>query len=160
MILSNRKKRWIFNQSPLFLEYLMGTRQYECLPWGNPTYNIFGWQKPCYLLQDGYADSFKELMDETDWNQYGRASGNPACQQCMVHCGYEPSAVDHTFASFGGLWGTIKAMIFNTYTNPAAATRLDAEKAKPHGPMVQLGIAIENKPESSTENQDAGVKIA
>ncbi len=160
MILSNRKKRWIFNQSPLFLEYLMGTRQYECLPWGNPTYNIFGWQKPCYLLQDGYADSFKELMDETDWNQYGRASGNPACQQCMVHCGYEPSAVDHTFASFGGLWGTIKAMIFNTYTNPAAATRLDAEKAIPHGPMVQLGIAIENKPESSTENQDAGVKIA
>ena len=57
MILSNRKKRWHFNQSPLFLDFLMGTREYDCTPWGNPTYNIFGWQKPCYLLQEGYADS-------------------------------------------------------------------------------------------------------
>ncbi|TVQ32057.1 MAG: adenosyl-hopene transferase HpnH [Phycisphaeraceae bacterium] len=149
MILSNRdkgRKKWIFNQSPLFLEFLMGDREYECTPWGNPTYNIFGWQKPCYLLQDGYVDTFRELMEETKWENYGRASGNPACQQCMVHCGYEPSAVDHTFASFGGMWGTIKAMVFNTYANPRALKRLEEEKEKPHGPLAQLGITVEGKP--------------
>lgn len=146
MILSNRKKGWRFNQSPLFLEYLMGTREYECTPWGNPTYNIFGWQKPCYLLQDGYVDTFAELMEQTEWENYGRESGNPSCQQCMVHCGYEPSAVDHTFASFGGLWGTIKAMVFNTYANPSAKRRLEEEKAKPQGPLAHLGLTIEGKP--------------
>src|SRR5699024_4083028 len=92
MILSNRKKGWRFNMSPLFLEFLMGKREYECTPWGNPTYNLFGWQKPCYLIQDGYVDTFKELMEDTDWDNYGRASGYPSCQQCMVHCGYEPTA--------------------------------------------------------------------
>jgi hopanoid biosynthesis associated radical SAM protein HpnH len=145
MVLSNRKKGWTFNQSPLFLEFLMGKREYECTPWGNPTYNIFGWQKPCYLLQDGYVETFKELIDTTKWEDYGRASGNPKCQQCMVHCGYEPSAVDHTFASFGGLWGTIKAMVFNSYASPKAAARLADEAQKPHGPLVQLGIAVEPK---------------
>lgn len=125
MILSNRKKRWNFNQSPLFLEFLMGRRDYECTPWGNPTYNLFGWQKPCYLLQDGYVDSFQELIDTTDWSNFGKASGNPQCRDCMVHCGYEPTAVNHTFSSVGGLWGTIKAMIFNTYTNPTAARKIN-----------------------------------
>ena len=125
LILSNRKGRWKFNQSPLFLEFLMGKREYECTPWGNPTFNLFGWQKPCYLIQDGYVDSFRELMQETKWENYGRASGNPACQQCMVHCGYEPSAVNHTFSSFGGMWGTIKAMVFNSYANPSAMSRLE-----------------------------------
>jgi len=157
MVLSNRKKRWKFNQSPLYLEFLMGQREYECTPWGNPTYNIFGWQKPCYLVQDGYADSFEELMEETDWANYGRASGNTNCQQCMVHCGYEPSAVDHTFASFGGMWGTVKAMLFNRYANPNAQRRLESEKHKPHGPLAQLeNLTIDGKPvveagEKSTE---------
>jgi len=147
MLLSNRKKRWVFNQSPLYLEFLMGKREYECTPWGNPTYNLFGWQKPCYLLQDGYVDTFRELMEQTDWENYGRASGNPACQQCMVHCGYEPSAVNHTFASFGGLWDTIKAMLFNRYANPKAAHELEEEKQKPHGPMALLqNITIDGQP--------------
>jgi hopanoid biosynthesis associated radical SAM protein HpnH len=147
MVLSNRKKRWIFNQSPLYLEYLMGRRDYECTPWGNPTYNIFGWQKPCYLIQDGYVDSFHELIDETDWENYGRESGNPACQQCMVHCGYEPSAVNHTFSSFGGFWATVKATLFNRYANPNARRRLEREKEKPHGPLAQLqNITIDGKP--------------
>lgn len=87
MILSNRAKHWKFNQSPLFLEFLMGKRDYPCTPWGMPTYNIFGWQKPCYLLQDGYADSFAELLAETKWDNYGTASGNPKCANCMVHSG-------------------------------------------------------------------------
>jgi hopanoid biosynthesis associated radical SAM protein HpnH len=148
MVLSNRKKRWRFNQSPLFLEFLMGTREYECTPWGNPCYNIFGWQRPCYLLQDGYADSFEELIDETEWDNYGRASGNPKCQQCMVHCGYEPTAVDHTFSSFGGMFGTIKAMIFNRYANPAAMNKVEAMRDQPRGPLarlVQLGYAQDVK---------------
>jgi len=146
MILANRSRRWVFNQSPLFLEYLMGRRDYECTPWGNPTYNIFGWQKPCYLVQDGYVDTFAELMEQTDWDNWGRASGNPACQQCMVHCGYEPSAVDHTFSSVGGLWATVKAMVFSRYASPKAASALEAEKSKPHGPLAQLGLTVEGKP--------------
>ncbi|MEY2711795.1 MAG: Antilisterial bacteriocin subtilosin biosynthesis protein AlbA [Planctomycetota bacterium] len=147
MILSNRKdgrRAWRFNQSALFLEFLMGKRDFECTPWGNPTYNIFGWQKPCYLLQEGYVDTFEELMRDTQWERYGRASGNPKCQNCMVHCGYEPSAVDYTFSGFPGLWATVKAMVFNTYANPRAKRRLEEEKSKPHGPMqhlVQLGLA-------------------
>ncbi len=146
MVLSNRKKGWLFNQSPLFLEFLMGLREYECTPWGNPTYNIFGWQKPCYLLQDGYVDSFAELMEETEWDAYGRASGNAKCQQCMVHCGYEPSAVDHTFRSLGGLLATIRAIMAPSYRNARAEARLREEAKKPHGPLVQLGVSLEAKP--------------
>ncbi len=149
MIFANRKSRWRFNQSPLYIEYLMGRRHYECTPWGMPTYNIFGWQKPCYLVQDGYADTFDELIQTTDWSKWGRASGNPACQQCMVHSGYEASAVHHTFSSFGGLWGNIKAALFSRYANPAAASRLEQEQHKPHGPIAHLaaaGITIEGQP--------------
>lgn len=101
-ILSNPKRGWRFNQSPLFLRFLMGKHDYECTPWGNPTYNMFGWQRPCYLLQDGYAETFKELMATTPWENYGRKSGNEKCQDCMVHCGFEATAVDHTFSSLRG----------------------------------------------------------
>lgn len=141
MILSNRRagrRRWRFNQSPLFLEYLMGRREFECTPWGNPTFNIFGWQRPCYLLDEGYADSFDELMNETDWAAYGRASGNPKCANCMVHSGHEPSAVDATFASPAGLLATMKAMLFDAYASREWAARLEEEKSKPHGPAAQF----------------------
>ncbi len=106
-ILTDRKKRWDFNQSPLFLEFLMGKREYQCTPWGNPTYNIFGWQRPCYLLQDGYAPTFKALIETTDWDRYGTGR-NEECADCMVHCGYEPSAVDDTFNSWSGFARTVK----------------------------------------------------
>ena len=148
MILGNRKKTWKFNQSPLFLEYLMGKRNFVCTPWGNPTYNMFGWQKPCYLLQEGYYDTFDELLNDTDWDNYGQASNNPKCQDCMVHCGLEPTAVDHTFSSLGGMFGTIKAMLFNRYINPAAKAKLAEEATKPHSPLarlVELGIAEDLK---------------
>ena len=102
-ILANKKKRWRFNQSPIFLQFLMGKRELECSPWGNPLFTIFGWQRPCYLLQDGYAASFKELMEQTAWEEYGRASGNVRCRNCMVHSGYEPSAVNATFCTWRGL---------------------------------------------------------
>jgi hopanoid biosynthesis associated radical SAM protein HpnH len=109
-VLEQPHEAWRFNQSPLFLEFLMGKFDLECTPWGNPTYNIFGWQRPCYLLQDGYVRTFRELMEDTEWSRYGRASGNPACQDCMVHCGYEPSAVDATFRS-KGLGITLRSML-------------------------------------------------
>ena len=144
MILSNRKKGWRFNQSPLFLEYLMGKRDYDCTPWGMPCFNVFGWQKPCYLLQEGYADSYQELLDEVDWANYGHASQNPKCANCMVHSGYEATAVDQTFSGFAGIWANVKAILFSTYANPSAARRLEAEKGRPHGPLahlVQLGLA-------------------
>lgn len=92
------RRKWRFNQSGLFLDFLAGNQTYECTPWGNPTRNVFGWQKPCYLLvDDGYASSFRELIDDTDWDNYGTGR-NPKCAHCMVHCGYEPTAVNDTFA--------------------------------------------------------------
>ena len=106
-ILKDRKKGWRFNQSPLFLEFLMGKRDYQCTPWGNPTYNIFGWQRPCYLLQDGYAPTFKALMETTDWDRYGTGR-NEQCADCMVHCGYEATAVDDTFGSWSGFARTVR----------------------------------------------------
>ncbi|MEC4679986.1 MAG: adenosyl-hopene transferase HpnH [Nitrospirota bacterium] len=110
-LLTNRKRHWQFNQSPLFLEFLMGKRDYECTPWGNPTYNIFGWQRPCYLLQDGYTSTFQELMEDTDWDRYGTGR-HEQCRDCMVHCGYEASAVKDTFSSWGGFLGTVRATLF------------------------------------------------
>ncbi|NET09900.1 MAG: adenosyl-hopene transferase HpnH [Merismopedia sp. SIO2A8] len=86
------QRKWKFNHNPLFLDFLTGEKDYECTPWGSPSYSVLGWQKPCYLLNEGHYDSFQELMDETEWEQYGRASGNPKCADCMVHCGYEPTA--------------------------------------------------------------------
>jgi len=110
-VLTDRKRSWQFNQSPLFLEFLMGKREYQCTPWGNPTYNVFGWQKPCYLLQDGYVSSFQELLEQTDWENYG-VGRNEKCKDCMVHCGYEASAVEDTFSSWNGFAGTVKATLF------------------------------------------------
>jgi len=110
-MLSDARKHWKFNQSPLFLQFLMGKRDYECTPWGNPTFNLFGWQRPCYLLQEGYAQSFQELMETTRWEHYGRKSGNEKCQDCMVHCGYEATAVDDTFSSWKGFRDTLVATI-------------------------------------------------
>jgi hopanoid biosynthesis associated radical SAM protein HpnH len=92
------KKSWPISQSSLFIDFLNGNQTYECTPWSNPTYNIFGWQKPCYLLVDeGYAPSFKALMQDTDWTQYGTGH-NPKCDNCMAHCGYEGTAINDTFA--------------------------------------------------------------
>src|SRR5208283_3473839 len=137
-ILSNRKKAWRFNQSMLFLEFLMGKRNYACTPWGMPTYNIFGWQKPCYLLQDGYADTFAELMEATEWSQYGTESGNPKCANCMVHSGYEASAVHDTFHSLKGFLVTIRATFSSLYPDAQALRDLDAP---PRPALVQIAAA-------------------
>jgi hopanoid biosynthesis associated radical SAM protein HpnH len=113
-ILENPNPRWKFNLSPLFLRFLQGKVDYDCTPWGMPTYNIFGWQKPCYLLQDGYANSFADLMELTEWNKYGPKSGNDKCTDCMVHSGYEASAVDDTFGSWAGFARTVKATLLSS----------------------------------------------
>ena len=85
-------KAWSFSQSSLFLDFLAGNQTYHCTPWGNPTRTVFGWQRPCYLLGEGYAQSFRELMEETDWDSYG--TGNyEKCADCMVHSGFEATAV-------------------------------------------------------------------
>ena len=139
-ILSNRSPKWKFNLSPLFLEYLMGKRNYPCTPWGMPTYNLFGWQKPCYLLQDGYADTFAELMESTAWTQYGTESGNPKCANCMVHSGYEASAVHDTFNSLRGFLGTVKATLFSRYKDLDALDDLNlpSTPVNPPAGLVQI----------------------
>jgi hopanoid biosynthesis associated radical SAM protein HpnH len=111
-LFGNRNKSWRFNQSPLFLEFLAGARDYDCTPWGNPTYSVFGWQRPCYLLQEGYAETFDDLMAQTDWTAYGPKSGNPKCHNCMVHSGFEPSAVDEGFSSLRGFLAMVRAALF------------------------------------------------
>jgi hopanoid biosynthesis associated radical SAM protein HpnH len=87
-----RRKRWRFNHSPLFLDFLEGKVDFQCTPWGIPSYSVFGWQRPCYLMADGYAETYQELIETTDWDRYGRGR-DPRCANCMAHCGYEPSAV-------------------------------------------------------------------
>ncbi len=136
-ILSNRKKSWQFNLSPLFLEFLMGKRTYPCTPWGMPTYNVFGWQKPCYLLQDGYAETFQELLSTTNWANYGTESGNPACANCMVHSGYEASAVNATFSSLNGFLATVKATLSTSYKDEEALKMLEEPQA-PVNPLIQI----------------------
>jgi hopanoid biosynthesis associated radical SAM protein HpnH len=92
------RKKWRLNHSPLFLDFLEGKVDYQCTAWGIPSYSIFGWQKPCYLMSDGYVKTYKELVETTDWSKYGRGN-DPRCANCMAHCGYEPSAVLATMSS-------------------------------------------------------------
>jgi hopanoid biosynthesis associated radical SAM protein HpnH len=92
------RKKWRLNHTPLFLDFLEGKEQYQCTPWGIPSYSIFGWQRPCYLMGDGYAATYKELLETTDWSKYGRGN-DPRCDNCMAHCGYEPTAVLATTSS-------------------------------------------------------------
>lgn len=116
-----RKKRWPISQSSLFIDFLCGNETYQCTPWSNPTYNIFGWQKPCYLLVDeGYAPSFKALMEETEWSNYGTGN-NPKCDNCMAHCGYEGTAINDTFAK---PWKALKVTLLGPQTQGPLAPEL------------------------------------
>ncbi len=112
-----RGRKWRFTQSSLFLDFLAGNQDYRCTPWGNPTRNIFGWQRPCYLLNEGYAGTFRELMEDTDWDGYG--TGNyEKCANCMVHCGYEATAVN------------------DTVTRPLRALKVALKGVRTEGPMA------------------------
>ncbi|HMU64980.1 MAG TPA: adenosyl-hopene transferase HpnH [Nitrosomonas sp.] len=113
-----RKRAWKFNHSSLYLDFLAGNQSYQCTAWGNPTRNLFGWQRPCYLLVDeGYASSFRELMEDTNWDKYG-VGKNPKCANCMAHCGFEPTAINDTFA------------------HPIKAMRVSLNGPKTDGPMA------------------------
>src|SRR5690606_19260150 len=101
-----RRKKWRFNHSPLFLDFLEGKVDFACTAWAIPSYSLYGWQRPCYLMSDGYASSYQELLEETDWSAYGRGK-DPRCANCMAHCGYEPTAV---LATMGSLRESIRAM--------------------------------------------------
>ena len=125
------KKRWRFNQSPLFMEFLQGRWNLECTPWGNPTYNLFGWQKPCYLMQEGYCDTFDELIRTTNWDQYGCGSGNPKCQDCMVHSGYEPTAVSETFGSLRGFLRVARVTLFGPTRSADGSSAGDSQPQSP-----------------------------
>jgi hopanoid biosynthesis associated radical SAM protein HpnH len=87
-----RRRRWRLNHSPLFLDFLEGKVDFDCTAWAIPSYSLLGWQRPCYLMSDGYVKTYKELVEQTDWSKYGRGK-DPRCDNCMAHCGYEPSAV-------------------------------------------------------------------
>ena len=102
-----RRKKWRLNHSPVFLDFLEGRRELECTPWGIPSYSLLGWQRPCYLLDDSYAETYQELLEDTDWSAFGRGK-DPRCANCMAHCGYEPSAV---LATMGSLKESIRAAV-------------------------------------------------
>lgn len=100
------RRRWRFNHTPLFLDFLEGKVDFPCTAWAIPSYSLFGWQRPCYLMADGYAPTYRELVEETDWSRYGRGR-DPRCANCMAHCGYEPTAV---FATLGSLRESLRAL--------------------------------------------------
>jgi hopanoid biosynthesis associated radical SAM protein HpnH len=102
-----RRRRWRLNHSPLFLDFLEGKVDFECTAWGIPSYSLFGWQRPCYLMADGYAETYQELVETTDWESYGRGR-DPRCENCMAHCGYEPTAV---LATAGSLKQSLRALV-------------------------------------------------
>ena len=108
------KKAWQFNHNPLFLDFLTGQKNYDCTPWGSPSYSVLGWQKPCYLLNEGHYATFQELLDHTQWDNYGTHSGNPKCADCRVHCGYEPTAAidamqpQNMMRSLGSVFGAAR----------------------------------------------------
>jgi hopanoid biosynthesis associated radical SAM protein HpnH len=103
------ERGWRFNHSPLYLDFLQGLRNYQCTPWGSPNYGVFGWQRPCYLFSEGgYAKTFRELMEETDWDAYGTGR-HEKCADCMMHSGYEPSAVQDSMATLGNVVRSLRS---------------------------------------------------
>jgi len=140
-------RRWRFNHSSLYLDFLAGNQNYACTAWGNPTRNVFGWQKPCYLLVgEGYADSYAGLIDEVDWKRYG-VGRNPKCANCMVHCGFEPTAVNDAFS------------------NPIKAAWVALRGPRTTGPMVdeppvRYPLPVEIAPRASADGGAASRRVA
>ncbi len=143
-----RGRRWRFNQSALYLDFLAGNQRYQCTPWGNPTRNVFGWQKPCYLLVgEGYAKTFRELMEETEWERYG-VGRNPKCANCMVHCGFEATAVDDVVSN---PLKALKVSLFGPRTEGDMAPELPVHYAPVTGDivpeLVEGGVALPADPD-------------
>ncbi|MEQ8356215.1 MAG: adenosyl-hopene transferase HpnH [Kiloniellaceae bacterium] len=138
-------RKWRFSQSSLFLDFLAGNQTYHCTPWSNPTRNVFGWQRPCYLLNEGYAPSFKALMEETEWEGYG--TGNyEKCANCMVHCGYEGTAVADTVAH---PLKALKVALAGVTTEGEWAREIDLSRQRPAVYTFEefVAAAAQRKPE-------------
>ncbi len=134
-----KNRSWKLNHSSLYLDFLAGNQNYDCTPWGNPTRNVFGWQKPCYLLADeGYVSTFQELLDTTPWDKYGTVN-NPKCAGCMAHCGYEATAVEDMLSH------PIKALLTSIRgpkTEGAMAPEVTPEYAKKERSSTIAGIPV------------------
>ncbi len=136
-----KNKKWKLNHSSLYLDFLAGNQSYECTPWGNPTRNVFGWQKPCYLLDDeGNVDTFKELMETTPWDKYGNVN-NPKCTNCMAHCGYEATAVEDMLA------------------NPLKGMMVSLKGPKTSGEMVEVAAPDSDGSDKPKSISDIPVKV-
>jgi hopanoid biosynthesis associated radical SAM protein HpnH len=121
------RAKWPLFQSGLFLDFLAGNQTYHCTPWGNPTRTVFGWQRPCYLLGEGYAKTFKELMEETEWDKYG--TGNyEKCADCMVHSGFEASAV---MDAVKRPWKAAKVALVGIKTDGPMAPDIPLDRQRP-----------------------------
>jgi hopanoid biosynthesis associated radical SAM protein HpnH len=146
------KRRWRFSQSTLFLDFLAGNQEYRCTPWGNPARNIFGWQRPCYLLGEGYAPTFRDLMESTDWDRYG--TGNyEKCADCMVHCGYEPTAVTDTLKQ---PFKALKVALRGPRTEGPMAPEIPLETQRPaeyifEGLVKRLSGEAEKRPRAKND---------
>ena len=146
-------RQWAFNQSGLFLDFLAGNQTYHCTPWGNPTRTVFGWQRPCYLLGEGYAKTFRELMDETDWDSYG--TGNyEKCADCMVHSGYEASAVKDTVRR---PWKAALVALRGVRTEGPMAPNIPIENQRPAEYVFSRNVA-ERLAEAQTAEAEARAK--
>jgi hopanoid biosynthesis associated radical SAM protein HpnH len=148
------KRRWSFNHSSLFLDFLAGNQSYQCTPWSTPTYNIFGWQRPCYLMSDeGYAPTYRALMEETDWERYG-VGRHPKCDNCMAHCGFEGTAVDDAFSH---PLKALKTALFGPRTEGPMAPELPflyAERAEPNAVVIPVSQV---KRAARAESQTSGL---
>ena len=143
-------RKWTFSQSSLFLDFLAGNQSYKCTPWGNPTRNIFGWQKPCYLLGEGYVKTFKELMEATEWDKYG--TGNyEKCADCMVHCGYEPTAAED---SIKNPLKTLKVALFGPKTDGEMVPDIPLNNQRPAEYVFEKLVEDSTKKIKEKESQE------
>jgi hopanoid biosynthesis associated radical SAM protein HpnH len=149
----DRARKWAFNQSGLFLDFLAGNETYRCTPWGNPTRNVFGWQRPCYLLGEGYAATFRELMEETDWDAYG-VGNYEKCADCMVHSGFEATAVAD---SVKRPWKALGVALKGVRTEGPMAPEISLERQRPAEFVFERSVAQRL---SETRREQVGERIA
>jgi hopanoid biosynthesis associated radical SAM protein HpnH len=138
------KRAWTFNHSSLFLDFLAGNQSYACTPWSNPTYNVFGWQRPCYLLTDeGYATSYKSLIEDTEWDKYG-IGNNPKCNNCMAHCGFEGTAVNDAFRHpLKALLTSLRGPRVSGPMAPDLALNLDSASTPANASASEIMISVD-----------------
>jgi hypothetical protein len=149
-----RGKKWAFTQSDLFLDFLAGNQRYACTPWSMPARTVFGWQRPCYLLGEGYVKTFKELMDGTDWDRYG-VGNYEKCANCMVHCGFEGTAVTDSVRK---PWKLLKLAVKGISTDGPMAPEIPLDRQRPADYV--FSSHVERKLEEIRQTQPRAKKTA